>query len=405
MPSLMLLYLIVGLVPSYAAVSYYLTMMAARWVGACHQHAPSSTTRQQFVILIPAPNEADGLLATLRSCRQLDYPPQQYQVIVIADNCQDATAQVARSEGVTCWERHVPEQAGKGQAIAWALERLQHEPYDACLVLDADCRLTPSSLAIADYYLTRGDAVLQLNHCVTNPDDSSISYAAAVGRTLEYDFFFAPKSRLRLAVMLVGTGMIFRRELLERVPWRATSCAEDTEYTARLAENRQRVRFISNAHVLISAASSLEELLVQRRRWAAGNIAMGRRRILPLLARAVSQRNLLLADFAVTLLLQSRPLVLAHLLTVEILGACFWLPGMVPSEYRDQVTSLQTAMLVLPLLYLLYITGGILGVGLTWRRCRLLLTTPRVVLQLMRIALLAIFAASPTRWERTPRPS
>ena len=146
-----------------------------------------------------------------------DYPRELLDVVVIADNCTDATGGRAEQAGARCLTRHAPATPGKGPALTWAFDQLLATDADAFLVMDADCRLERDTLRIVDHFLQDGDRVLQTNHRVTNADASPISYAAAVGRTLEYDLFFAPKSRLGLAVLLVGTGMVFQRSVLAGV--------------------------------------------------------------------------------------------------------------------------------------------------------------------------------------------
>ena len=68
----------------------------------------------------------------------LDYPAERHQIIVVADNCTDATAQVARDAGVTVWERHDAVRRGKPYAIAWAVEQLDLVANDGVVIIDAD---------------------------------------------------------------------------------------------------------------------------------------------------------------------------------------------------------------------------------------------------------------------------
>ncbi len=393
------LFLVLGLVPSFAAGTYYLALVAARWYGCVDQRPASSEPRTQLAILIPAHNEALGIAATIRSCLALDYPPDRYQIVVLADNCDDATAELAREMGVTCWERDDPASPGKGPALGWAFQRLLQGSADAFLVLDADCQLASEALRIVDAFLQAGDRVLQLNHAVCNPDASPISYAAGVGRTLEYDLFFAPKSRLGLSVMLVGTGMVLHRETLERTPWSSTSCAEDTEYTQRLAEQRQPVRFVANAHVRVASVESAEALRIQRGRWAAGNLPLGQRHALRLLWRGIRERNLLLADFAWTLLLLSRPLVLLHLAATLAVGLLL-LPRWVPPRLSGMLAGLTLALVPL---YGAYLISGIVSLGMNRTRAGHLLRSPGVLLRLCTISLWALIGPRSAHWARTPR--
>ncbi len=398
-------FLVLGLVPSCAAILYLLLLAVARVIGV-HDRASVSRSPQEdaastrFVLLVPAHNEAAGLGATLASCASLDYPRERFQTLVLADNCSDATAEIARQSGVVCLERLDAVRVGKGHALAWALEWLQTSGdfpnWDAILVLDADCTLESSSLRQVDAFVRRGDRALQLNHRVLNPDESVASYAAAVGRCLEYDLFYAPKSRLGGAVLLVGTGMVLHRELLDALPWHATSSAEDTEYSLQLARRGVPVRFVSEAHVGVEAPSSLTALDVQRQRWARGNLSLGRRHAIACLLRGLLKGRWKEADLGATLLLLSRPLCLAHLALVLLAAATLVRGGAAPAW-------LPTASILLVAGYGAYLLLGILRVGLTARRAMLLFAAPLLVARLAWIALRALPASATSTWTRTPR--
>lgn len=398
-------FLVLGLLPSFAAILYLLLLAAARVCGVYDQATLSRSPREdasstRIALLIPAHNEAAGLGTTLASCAALDYPRERFQTLVLADNCSDATAEIARQSAVVCLERHDPVRIGKGQALAWALERLQATrdflDWDAVLVLDADCTLESSSLRQVDAFVRRGDRALQLNHRVLNPDESVASYAAAVGRCLEYDLYYAPKSRLGGAVLLVGTGMVLHRELLDAIPWRATSSAEDTEYSLQLARRGVPVRFVSEAHVGVTAPSSLAALDIQRTRWARGNLSLGRRHALGCLLRGLLTGSWQEADLGGTLLLLSRPLWLAHLAMVLLAAMALVRSGAAPAW-------LPTAAILLVAFYGAYLLLGILRVGLTARRLLLLSAAPLLVARLAWIALRALPASAASTWTRTPR--
>ena len=87
-----------------------------------------------------------------------------------------------------------------------------NENYDAYLILDADCVIDRHALVSFDMYFMKEAKLLQANDVIANPDDTAMSYALAVGNQLENEYFYAPKSFLRLSVFLRGTGMIIHRE-------------------------------------------------------------------------------------------------------------------------------------------------------------------------------------------------
>lgn len=395
-------FMLFGLLPSFLAIGYLLVFVVLRALQVCDQAVPSPAPTTRFAIVIPAYNEADCLSDTLRQGQSIDYPVELFQIFVVADNCTDATAEIARQSGACCLERHDPARGGKGHALAWALPQILDETFDAVVVLDADCHLDVTSLRRVDWFLREGHPVVQLNHRVLNPDESAISYAAAVGRTLEYDLFFAPKSRVGGAVLLVGTGMVFAARILSDHPWQAHTCAEDTEYTVQLTRAGVPVRFLSNAHIGCRSVTSAMDLNVQRKRWASGNLQLGRTQALRWIVQATLGGRWRLADLAWSLLLASRPLWLLHLaLTLLSAGLAGILAhrGVIAPWPRP----ILYATVALPILYGVYFLSGIIWLGVTARRVLLLVQAPLVIARLIQIALRALFSPVETRWARTPR--
>lgn len=389
---------IVLLTPAVLCCAYYLFLAAVQMAASETHRSTGSNADHTFAILIPAYNEESAISATLRACFDLDYPTWQFKVYVVADNCTDHTAAIAAAAGAVLLERRDEERRGKGFALTWALEHiLPHRP-DAVVVLDADCRIDRRALRAFDERLSAGDAVLQANYVAANAEDSTISYAVAVGNVLENDLFYSPKSRLGLAVLLRGTGMVFRRDVLERHPWRADSITEDTEYTLELLRAGVRVRFLPHPYVVVESPAHAKQLHVQRRRWAAGNLGFGKMWALVLMVEGIVKGRGTLFDLGWTLLVLSRPLVLAEALTALLLAAlCSWLT---PGALSDAL--LATGLVVI-LSQGLYVALGVARLGLNKRRLMLLAGSATVFVRLLGIALQGLFGRSKLAWARTPR--
>jgi len=355
-------------------------------------------TSNTFIILIPAHNEEKVLGKTLAALRKLDYPQERYQVIVIADNCTDGTARIAREYGFECFERTDPKNKGKGQALSWAFDRLTSENFDAIIVLDADCLLDLHALKVFGGYLDQGWRVLQSSFATANPDESSMTYALAVGNLLENDFFYASKSRLGLAVLIRGSGFALAREILISFPWRASSITEDIEYSVSLIRNHIPIHFIPEVEVKSKFPAFAGQLDVQRKRWADGNIGFGKKNALRLIWDGFLAGNWLLVDAGWTFLVLSRPLMIFSVVAALALSIlCVWLaPG-------SMSTGLLSAGLMVAGAMLIYLLLGIYRLGVDLHRIELLFRTPLVVLRLFLIALRSLIGRGTEAWVRTPR--
>src|SRR5205814_5727398 len=105
------------------------------------------TPRSRLAVLVPAHNEAELIDRCVASLQKQRYPSHLFRIVVVADNCTDDTAEIARFAGAEVLVRHQPTARGKGQALAWAIGHVFSDPKvpDAIVVVDAD------SVADADF--------------------------------------------------------------------------------------------------------------------------------------------------------------------------------------------------------------------------------------------------------------
>src|SRR5258708_30446270 len=171
--------------------------------------------RTRFAILVPAHDEEELLPALLRSVADLDYPPERREVVVVADNCSDRTAQIARAAGATVMERDDPARLGKGHALEWAFAQLSSRAdLDSVVVVDADCEVSANLLAVADQRLRAGARALQVDYVVSNVHESSSSAPRFAAFSLMNSVRPLRRNALRFSFGLLGTGMVFSMELL-----------------------------------------------------------------------------------------------------------------------------------------------------------------------------------------------
>jgi hypothetical protein len=377
--------------PPLLAALYFWVLAAVALRRRSRFAIPADPPRTRFAVVIPAHNEETGISETLQSCRDLDYPPDLFRVVVIADNCTDETTDICRRHGVEVLERHDSVLRGKGYALAWALPQVLGGQPDAILLLDADCTLDRHALQAFAARLATGQRVLQARVVTANPDASPVSYAAAVGNLLENDLFYAPKDRLGGTVFLRGTGMAIAADVLAAHPWAAYSLTEDSEYTLALLRAGIPVRWVGEVTVRSDAPTRMAQLRVQRRRWAAALTGSQRSP----LARGQVRHWL---DAVVTRLVLSRPLVLgATLLAALLAGGCYWWR---PDRSAAALAATGAAVLALQAAYFLL---GVVLLGVTPRRLRLLAATPAVVVKLIGMTVRSAAGSGPRAWVRTPR--
>ena len=280
----------------------YLLVLAVAYFVCKNQPAGSDEPQNRFAILVPAHNEAQLIGTLCTSLLEIDYPKSKTGIYVIADNCTDETAEICREHQVTALEREDRDNAGKGQAIAWALKQIQLTDFDAVFVVDADSYVDPGILAELNRSINHGEQAIQCYNGVGNRDDSGFTQLLFVSRTINNLLYQEAKYRLGLSAFLTGNGLCFRSDLLQERGWTAFSAGEDWEYYAQLVADDIPVGFAAGAKVYHQESRSLNQATTQRLRWSSSRFSVAKNLGLPLFIQGIRQRRWIKADATAPLL-------------------------------------------------------------------------------------------------------
>ncbi|MGE3885910.1 MAG: glycosyltransferase family 2 protein [Vicinamibacterales bacterium] len=250
----------------------------------------------RLAVIIPAHNESKLIEATVRSLLGADYPAALRDVIVIADNCTDDTAALARGAGALCHERHDEVERGKPYALRWIIDRLDLDRYDGLIVIDADTVVDKGFLSAMAAHLARGEVAVQGYFGVRNPDETWLTRLAVVPGTIKYRLHYPGKWAFRLSCPLAGNGMCFAVDLVRKYGWTAFSLTENWEYYVQLALRGHVVAPAAEAVIWSQVARTLKQGETQRSRWMRGRIDTLRRYWRPLLGQGLSEPSLVKLD-------------------------------------------------------------------------------------------------------------
>jgi len=305
--------IVLALLPALStAYLLFLTAAAvARKLGSRRRDVPGPETR--FGVLVPAHNEEALIGRLLDNLARLDYPPALLDVWVVADNCSDATASIARAAGAKVMERVSATDRAKGFALRWLLARLTERGmhYDAYVVLDADSIVAPNFLLSMDAHLRAGSKVVQAYYSVLNPGASALAGLRYLALAALHYLRPMGRSALRLSVGLKGNGMCFAAGVLQEFGWNWFTLAEDVEFHLALVKAGYRVDFASDTCVLADMPVTFDQANSQNQRWERGRIDMLRAQVPGLLGAALKKRNILALDAAVEQLLPPLSLPIA----------------------------------------------------------------------------------------------
>ncbi len=316
------------LVALSAAFSAYLGGLATlallpRRSGAAGVRSAADADSPRLAVVVPAHNEEELLPRLLESLDRQTYAGDRFSVHVIADNCSDATAAVARSFGATAHERVEPQRRGKGQAIAWLLPRLLETDAGAFVFIDADSLVDAAFLETLARHLARGETALQASYRVAEPESAPLVTLRALAFALMHELRGRAKARLGVSCGIWGNGMALQRDLLADMGWESFSSVEDAEQHLKLVLGGTKVRFVPETSVYGFMPASLGAAAGQQTRWEAGRLALLRAYWRPLASRALAARDLSAAVTLAELALPPLSVVVALELAAAAIAAAF----------------------------------------------------------------------------------
>lgn len=232
--------------------------------------------RRDIAAVICAHNEAKVIVASVASASRAGFAP----VVVLADRCTDGTDALARGAGAVVWSVDGG-RLGKAKLLEEYLpEVLNVFKVDAVAVVDADNVVERAFWTDACVALDRGFMVSQARLRTLNANDGF--WPAAIGASYEWSHWGSQVARCGWgAVALGGTGMVFSRKALERLPFHAETFTDDLEYTMRWRLMGGKVAVLEGA-VLDEKPRTLASVLRQRWRWMTGHLGCARRFTVPL---------------------------------------------------------------------------------------------------------------------------
>lgn len=284
-------------------------------------------------VLIPAHNEAAGLARTLENIQpQLE---ESDRLVVIADNCTDATASVAAAHGAEVLERVDSIHRGKGFALQAGIEHLARSPPATVSIFDADCvssHQTISNLIATVQATARPAQALYLMRPPREPGPEA--YVSTFAFLIKNWVRLRALQLLKLPVLLTGTGMAFPWELIKDAPLASGEIVEDLALGLHFTRMGKGPVFCESARVWSELPNTADAAISQRTRWEHGYLQAILRDVRKLLWEGMTRRPVLLL---VALDLMVPPLALLVLLSllacaITFLAAIFtqtWLPFLV----------------------------------------------------------------------------
>ncbi|MBS0237604.1 MAG: glycosyltransferase family 2 protein [Proteobacteria bacterium] len=259
-----------------------------------------NSNRPSLAVLVPAHNESVSILPTLTDILTEIGPRDR--LLVVADNCSDDTAEVARSAGAEVVERRDEQNRGKGHALDYGIRHLSETPPEVVIIVDADCRLENGAIDTLAERASAAGRPIQALYLMHAPDGSSVNEQVS-------EFTWRLKNWVRplglanlgLPCQLVGTGMAFPWSTLNAANLATGALTEDLKLGLELALKGHLPLFCPSAVVTSCFASSVHGRNTQQQRWEQGHRELIFSTVPRVLSSAFASRDLRLMAMALDL--------------------------------------------------------------------------------------------------------
>ena len=232
----------------------------------------------KYLVLVPAHNEEAVISGIIENLQSMDYPRELYDFYILADNCDDRTAAIAREMGANVMEtyKESPDTpTGKPIVLQKALNALEGygDKYDLVMFFDADNRIDTNLFKeVNSQFLDHPEADIVQCYLGCKNKKGLVALYYYMSYTITNRFFQYAKSRIGINCVVGGTGFAVRAEYLQkRGGWTAMSLTEDFELQVEATCEGKRILWNNNVRIYDEKPTSWRASLRQRIRWAQGH--------------------------------------------------------------------------------------------------------------------------------------
>ena len=229
----------------------------------------------KFMAIVPAHNEEAVVGNLIESLKNQNYDKELYDIYVIADNCTDNTAKIAKEAGAIVYERFDETKKTKGYALDWFLQQKidENADYDAFFVFDADNIVDPNFIKAMNKKLCQGEDVVQGYRDIKNPTDNWISAGYALFYWTMHRFYHLARYNLGLSPLLNGTGFMVRFDVIKpEKGLKTVTLTEDIEFSLKRIIKGKKLGWSTEAICYDEQPTGFAQSWSQRSRWTVGHM-------------------------------------------------------------------------------------------------------------------------------------
>ena len=232
--------------------------------------------KHRFIIALPANNEETVIGNLIKSLKMQDYDKDLFDIYVIADNCTDNTAKIARENGAIVYERFDETKKTKGYALNWFLSKMKvkKDDYDALLVFDADNIVDKNFLNVMNKKLCQGEVLVQGYRDIKNPTDTWVSGGYAIYYWTMNRLYHLARYNMGLSPLINGTAFMVKWDMLIDEGWNTKTLTEDIEFALINISKGVKLGWAKDAIVYDEQPLTFKQSWKQRERWSVRTSSM-----------------------------------------------------------------------------------------------------------------------------------
>ena len=311
--------------------------------------------KHKFMAIIPAHNEEAVVGNLVESLINQDYDKELYDIYVIADNCTDNTAKIAKEAGAIVYERFDEAHKTKGYALNWFLKQKIEEnaDYDAFLIFDADNIVDKNFIKVMNKKLCQGEEVVQGYKDIKNPTESWVSAGYAFFYWTMHRFYNLARYNIGLSPLLNGTGFMVKFDLIKQNGWDTKTLTEDIEFSLKQIIKGRKLGWATDAIVYDEQPEVFKASWKQRSRWTVGHIQCMKAYTKDL-ALAIKKNKTIMNFDGLLYIIGSIPMFIVSMLLVFSNFAIYLLDSMSTTELILNIAKFIIPTFFLPILTALF---------------------------------------------------
>lgn len=229
----------------------------------------------RYAVIIAARNEEAVIGELIKSILKQDYPQEYIDIFVVADNCTDRTAMIAKQAGAMVAKRFNTSQIGKGYALDYMFKIIDrdyaYKQYDGYFIFDADNLLDVSYIKEMNRTFNQGYRVVTSYRNSKNFDQNWITAGYALWFLHEAEYLNLPRMVLNASCAVSGTGFLVQSDLIKKNGgWIHHLLTEDIEFSISQILKGEKFGYCRNAIFYDEQPITFKQSWRQRLRWAKG---------------------------------------------------------------------------------------------------------------------------------------